>query len=136
MKQKHTKIKINLNFQLLYYSVKFSLDTDLSLVIRAGNLSMVALHKCNSSRDKNKTSGRQPSLPDRELKLHQIHTSIKTQTSNFCHIWYWNILHCAYFLTVVTKFAHFDNKDFPPVFDENLCVWIFVDAFPVYNNPK
>ena len=52
-----------------------------------------------------KTSTRQPSVPDRELKVYQIHTIIKTLTSILCQLCYWNILSCFYFLTGVPKFA-------------------------------
>ena len=96
----------------------------------------MVLHKCKSSLDKNKTSARQPSLPDRELKIQQIHTSIVTQTSFLCLIWNWNIFPCLYFSTAVLKFAHVDNMDFPSICFENLCVWAFVDAFPIYKTPK
>ena len=73
-------------------------------------LSRVVLHECKSSRDKNKTSARQTSLTDRQLKVHLI------------HIWYWYILPSVYFLTAFPKSAHHDNKDFPPVFFESF--WI------------
>ena len=86
------------------------------------------------TRQKN-TSARQPSLSDTQLKVHQIHKSIEIQTSYLCHILYYLVLeHFA--LRLVSKLAHLDNKGFPPVFFESLCVWAFLDTFSVYHTPK
>ena len=93
MKKKHGKIKLNLNFYLLSDPIKLSLEHKFVPVILC--LSRMTLRECNSSRDKKKTSLRQPSRSDTQLKVHQIHTSIETQSSNLCHIWYWNILPCV-----------------------------------------
>ena len=54
---------------LLKFENTSASDTNSSLVIPVILcLSTVALHECKSSRGKNKTSARQPSLPDRKLK--------------------------------------------------------------------
>ena len=102
-------------------------DTNSSLVICAGNLMFVqsGLAWMQFFTGKYKASTRKPSLPDRELKVHQIHTNIETQTPSLCHIWYSNILLCIFILTAVPKFAHLYNKGFPSIFFEYLCVCVF-----------
>ena len=115
MKQKHGKIKLNLNFQLLFYQIQTWTQICLWLYVPVILcLSRVNLQECKSSWDKNKTSARQPSLPDTQLKVHHIYTSIETLTSNLCHIWYWNNLPQVQFpnlliLVIRTFFQYFQK---------------------------
>ena len=107
------KRKIKLLAAALFYLIQPPAQIHLWLYCIILCLPRVALHECKSSWDKNKTSATKPCLPNWQLKVHQLHTSIEIQTSNLCHIWCWNILPCVFFLAAVHRFAHLDNKVFP-----------------------
>ena len=110
------------------------LDTDLSLVICAGNFMFVqgelAEMKVFMGQKWNFRKTAFSAWYATESTLH-IHKHRNPDFKSLSHL---ILEHCV--LGLVSKFTHFGNKDFLPVFFESLCVWVFVDALSVYKTPK